>query len=241
MIAAKAGEWMRVALVHNTTVSDPGQVGTALAEAQAELTTFHPFRDGVLPPDPASFDALVVLGGEQSAIDDATHPYLPALAGLMRAFGEADKAVLGICLGSQILARAHGGQNLLGTAREFGWQPIRLTDVGENDPMLAAAGAAFRSFQWHSDTFTLPPNAAHLATGTVVPAQAYRVGRASYGVQFHFEANRDVVRDWNAAFPEGTEQMCPGWQRLHGTEEATHGAGADAAGLALARAWVALI
>lgn len=231
---------MRVALVHNTSVSDPGQVGAALVEAGAALTAFHPFRDAVLPAPP-DFDGLVVLGGEQSATDDATHPYLPALADLMRAFTEADKAVLGICLGSQILARAHGGRNILGTAREFGWQPIRLTATGAGDPVLAAAGPVFRSFQWHSDTITLPPEADLLATGAVVPAQAYRVGRASYGMQFHFEANRGVVRDWTAAFPEGTEAMCPGWQRLHGAEEAAHGAAADDAGLALARAWVALV
>ncbi len=73
---------------------------------------------------PAAFDGLVVLGGEQSALDDHTHAYLPSLARLMRDFGSRDKAVLGICLGSQILARAYGAQNLLGTAPEFGWQKV---------------------------------------------------------------------------------------------------------------------
>ncbi len=232
---------MRVAVVHNTSLSDLGQVGAALAEAQAGLTEFHPFRDGALPSDAAAFDALVVLGGEQSATDDATHPYLPALAGLMRSYAEGEKAVLGICLGSQILARGHGGRNILGTAREFGWQPVRLTAEGMNDPVLAAAGLEFRSFQWHSDTFTLPPDAKHLAAGDAVQAQAYRIGRAAYGMQFHFEANRGVVRHWTKAFPEGTEEMCPGWQEMHAVEEAAQGAVADAAGLALARAWVARI
>lgn len=231
---------MRVAMVHNMEVSLPGQVGVALAEAGAHVVEYQPFRDGNLPA-PGQHDGLVVLGGEQNALDDTAHPYLSRLAGVMRAFTEADKAVLGICLGSQMLARAHGGQNLIGTAPEFGWTPIRLTGAGQADPVLSAAGAAFASFQWHSDTFTLPPGAVHLAEGSAVAAQAYRVGRAGYGVQFHFEANTRVVRDWTFVFAEAAERMRPGWLADHPAEEARHAAAADAAGLAIARAWVAQV
>ncbi|MCA0272488.1 MAG: type 1 glutamine amidotransferase [Proteobacteria bacterium] len=231
---------MRVAVVHNMEVSHSGQVGVALAEAGAKVAEYRPYRDGNLPA-PDQHDGLVVLGGEQNALDDSAHPYLARLPGVMRAFTVADKAVLGICLGSQVLARAHGGQNQIGTAREFGWTPIRLTDAGEADPVLSAAGAAFTSFEWHSDTFTLPPGAVHLATGNAVPAQAFRVGRASYGMQFHFEANTRVVRDWTFVFPEATEGMRPGWVADHPGEEARHAEAADAAGLAIARAWVAQV
>ena len=62
------------------------------------------------------YAGLVVLGGAQSALDDADHPYLPHIAGLTRAFGEADKPVLGICLGAQLVARGHGARNILGPA-----------------------------------------------------------------------------------------------------------------------------
>lgn len=232
---------MRVAVVENTRVSPLGQVGAALAEAGAEIATFRPFLDGALPEDRRAHDALVVLGGEQNALDDARHPYLPALARLMRAYGEADKAVLGICLGAQILARGYGGTNLLGTATEFGWHRVRPTAAGRDDPVLSAAGPDFPIFQWHSDTFTLPQGAAHLAETGAVAHQAFRLGRAVYGTQFHFEAHRSVVADWSRAFAEAAEAIRPGWQRDHPTHAATHGPAADAAGLALARAWVALI
>lgn len=231
---------MRVAVVHNTEISYLGQVGVALAEAGAKLTEYRPYRDSALP-DPEVYDALVVLGGEQSALDDARHPYLSRLTEVMRGFNAADRAVLGICLGSQILARAHGGQNILGATREFGWTPIRLTAAGRDDPVLSAPGAEFLSFQWHSDTFALPPDAVHLAAGQAVMPQAFRVGRASYGMQFHFEANSRVVSDWTEAFPDATEAMRPGWQTDHTAEAARHAALSDAAGLALARAWVAQI
>lgn len=232
---------MRVAVVENTFVSPLGQLGTALAEVGAEIATYRPFLDGTLPQDRQAHDALVVLGGEQNALDDARHTYLPALARLMRAYGEADKAVLGICLGAQILARGYGGTNVLGTATEFGWHRVRPTAAGTEDPVLGAAGAQFPIFQWHSDTFALPDGAVHLAENAAVANQAFRLGRATYGTQFHFEANRSVAAAWSLAFADAAEAIRPGWQRDHPADAATHGPAADAAGLALARAWVALI
>ena len=128
---------MRVLVVENMVHSDLGQVGVALDEAGAEIDLRRPFTGEALPADIHAHDALVVLGGDQSAVDDHIHPYLPELARLMRAFADADKAVLGICLGSQILARAHGAENLLGRTREFGWHQVELTSEGLSDPVLA--------------------------------------------------------------------------------------------------------
>ncbi len=232
---------MRVAVVENTEVSELGQVGVALAEAGAAIEIFRPWTGGPLPSAPEAFDGLVVLGGEQNALDDHAHPYLPDLAALMRRFGDAGKAVLGICLGSQLLARGYGGENLLGETPEFGWQAIALTEAGRADPVLAAATESFRIFQWHSDTFTLPPDAVHLAGNEAAAHQAFRIGRAAYGTQFHFEANRAVVQKWRDEFPHLIERIAPDWVERHPEHEAQHGAAADATGLALARAWVATI
>jgi GMP synthase-like glutamine amidotransferase len=232
---------MRVAIVENTAVTHHGQVGVALHEAGAKIELFKPWRDQRLPEATAEFDALVVFGGEQSALDDGLHPYLPRLAATMRAFSLADKAVLGICLGSQVLARAFGATNHLGAAPEFGWCEVRLTDAGSTDPVLGALPAAFPIFQWHSDTFTLPPGAAHLARSGVAAQQGFRIGRATYGLQFHFEANRRVVADWNREFPDLIAQKDPDFAaRLPDGRDAA-GIAADAAGLAIARNWVSLV
>jgi GMP synthase-like glutamine amidotransferase len=232
---------MRVAIVENTRITHHGQVGVALHEAGALIDLYRPWADGALPGPGDGHDALVVFGGEQSALDDDTHPYLPALARSMRAFSEDDRPVLGICLGSQVLARAFGAENHLGTAPEFGWQQVQLTPEARADAVLGALPEAFPIFQWHSDTFTLPEGAAQLATGTVARHQAFRIGRATYGTQFHFEANRAVVADWTRSFPAATEAMSPGWGTAHRDLATTLGAEADRAGLAIARAWVALI
>lgn len=228
---------MRVAVVENTVISHLGQVGVALEEAGAEIVTYRPFRGDALP-DVLRYDGLVVLGGEQSALDDELHPYLPELAARMRVATDAGKAVLGICLGSQILARAYGGDNLLGKTREFGWHRIQLTEEGAGDPVLGSVDDGFPIFEWHSDTFTLPEDAIRLAQNGAVSNQAFRVGRAGYGTQFHFEASRAVVREWYENFGHLIEAMEPGWIARYPEYAETDGPAADAAGIAIARAWV---
>lgn len=231
---------MRVAVIDNTEVSHLGQVGVALREADAEIQVFRAWAGEPLP-DGTYHDALVVMGGEQNARDDVKHPYLPELVRLIRRMGQADKAVLGICLGSQLMARAYGGENHLGTAPEFGWHRIRPTKEGMGDPVLSVIGEEFNAFQWHQDTFTLPADAVRLARNATTANQCFRVGRASYGMQFHFEASRAVVEAWNRDFPDTVERIRPGWLADYPRLAGEHGPQADAAGLALARAWVSLI
>ncbi len=231
---------MRVAIIENSEVTMHGQVGVALHEVAARTSIYRPFADGLLP-DPGSFDALVSFGGEQSALCDDLYPYLPRLAALMADAARRNQAVLGICLGSQVMARGLGAENHIGTAPEFGWHPVTLTDAGRTDPVLRALPPDFPTFEWHSDTFTLPPGAAHLATTGVAPIQCYRHGRAAYGMQFHFEASRAVVATWTRILPDVVEGKEPGWTAALPTRAATVGAEADAHGLAIARAWVALI
>lgn len=229
---------MRVAIVENTGGTQHGQIGVALAEAGAIIDQYRPYLGQPLPDSFQDVDALVVFGGEQSARADATHPYLPQLCTLMRGTVEAGKAVLGICLGSQLLARAYGAENHIGTAPEFGWVQIETLAA---DPVLDAMPSTFQSFQWHSDTFDLPANAVHLARSTGAAHQAFRIGRAGYATQFHFEAHQNVVSGWINRFPSVIDALAPGWIADHTHHAALSGAKADAAGLALARAFVAQI
>ena len=232
---------MRVLVVENDKVTLLGQVGVALAEAGAEIDLCRPHAGDAVPADDAAHDAIVVMGGPQNARDDARHGYLPALAALMRRFGDADKSVLGVCLGSQLLARAYGAENLIGAAPEFGWCTVALTKDGAGDPVLSAAAGAFPIFQWHDDTFTLPDNAVRLAGNGAAENQAFRIGRATYGTQFHVEASRAVVDGWVEAFPQLIETRQPGWLARHAALAEESGPDADATGLAIARAWVATI
>jgi GMP synthase-like glutamine amidotransferase len=232
---------MKVLVVENYDNTGLGQMRTALDEAGATLDLVRAHRGEPLPAGHEGHHAIVVLGGGQNALADDEYPYLPALAALMRSFADAGKSTLGICLGSQILARAYGADNLIGAAPEFGWQQVSLTPEGREDPVLSALPAAFPIFQWHDDTFTLPRGGTRLAGNDSAHNQAFRVGRAGYGIQFHFEADRTLVAEWHEAFAETIAAKRPGWLDIYGREAEAHGPAADAAGLALARAWVATV
>jgi GMP synthase-like glutamine amidotransferase len=232
---------MRILAVQNHADTGLGQIARALAEADAEVEIVRAHEGEALPSLSDGHDGLIVLGGAQNALADDEHPYLPQLVALMRDFALADRAVLGVCLGSQLLARAFGAQNLIGTAPEFGWREVELTEEGAMDPVFRATAERFPIFQWHDDTFTLPRGALRLAGNDAARNQAFRVGRAAYGMQFHFEADTGLVRHWSRQFASYLAERQPGWRDRIETESARHGPMADAAGLTIARAWVAMV
>jgi GMP synthase-like glutamine amidotransferase len=232
---------MRILVVQNFEDTGLGQIAAALDEKSASVTVVNAHLGEPLPGGTNGYDGLVVLGGGQNALDDEGSPWFPDLLGLMRGFVDSGRATLGVCLGSQLLARAYGADNLIGAAREFSWREVELTEDGRSDAVLGGLPERFPIFQWHDDTFTLPRGGVRLAGNLAAHNQAFRIGRAGYGMQFHFEADRSLVRQWNATFAEWLAQRQPGWPERHDEEAARYGPAADAAGLAIARAWVARI
>jgi GMP synthase-like glutamine amidotransferase len=161
-----------------------GHVSAWLGEHGAEEDVFLVTADGAAR-DPRDYDLVVSLGSERSAYDDSL-PWIAPEVGLLRDAVAADIPVLGICFGSQILARALGGRALPSERTEIGWVLVR-----SQDPELVAEGPWF---QWHHDTFVAPPGALVLADNPAGP-QAYTIGR-SLGVQFHPEVTVPIVEEW---------------------------------------------
>ena len=232
---------MRVLVVENYPKTTLGLVGEALDRAGVETVIARMHAGDKLPDAHDRFDGLVLLGGAQSALDDADHAYLPDEARLARSFGGSGKPVLGICLGAQLIARAYGAENILGRPIEFGWHEVRTTEAGLADPVISAIGEAAPLFHWHLDTFSLPPGAVHLAESEATKLQAFRIADATYGIQFHFEAGTDLVAQWNKDFEDEIAGCAPDWFGCYPGEAARHGEAADAAGRAIARAWVDLL
>ncbi|HWT61593.1 MAG TPA: type 1 glutamine amidotransferase [Ochrobactrum sp.] len=232
---------MSVLVIQNYPDSGLGQIEPILLEAGHSIDLRHAYQGDAVPKDDSDHQALIVLGGEQNALADAEFPYFPDLLNLIRAFGDKDKAVLGICLGSQLVARAYGAENILDRPMEFGWHEVRLTEKGKSDPVLGSAGSAFPIFHWHSDTFSLPDGAIHMALSDRTAHQAFRIGRAVYGTQFHFEADTKLVVDWNETLRDVIAEFDPEWPTEFPAHLQRSGAAADKAGAALARAWINLI
>lgn len=135
---------------------------------------------------------LIVLGGPMSANDPVMGPELEAI----RKGIETGIPMLGICLGSQLIAKALGGRVYRNDRLEIGWEPVDLTEAGLNDPVLGSISSPSWVFHWHSETFDLPKGAEWLARSERTRHQAFRYGSKIYGLQFHPEVTPEMIEDW---------------------------------------------
>jgi GMP synthase-like glutamine amidotransferase len=134
---------------------------------------------------------LTVMGGPMSANDEARFEWLGPEIALVREAIAADKTVLGICLGAQIIAKALGARVYTGSAKEIGWFPVQRTSL---HPFLDSLPDSFTPLHWHGETFDLPHGATLLAKSKITETQAFAVGQRVLGLQFHMEATEDSVR-----------------------------------------------
>lgn len=150
-------------------------------------------------PSTDDFDWLVVMGGPMATADEAEYPWLVLEKTFILSAIDRGKTVLGICLGSQLVAEVLGGTvrpgAVAGTETEIGWWPITKTDAGRNHPLLAAMPDTFTVFHWHGDAWTPPPGATLLAGSIGCPSQAFIVRERVLGLQFHFEATPEGVAE----------------------------------------------
>jgi GMP synthase-like glutamine amidotransferase len=146
------------------------------------------------------------------AYDDLEHPWLAHVRRLLAETVTRQLPTLAICLGAQLLAVATGGRVTVGPdGPEVGPLLVAKRDAAWNDPLFAEMPFMPDVIQFHSDVVAqLPPNAALLASATLYPHQAFRVGRCGYGLQFHIETTAELVESWAANSPETAEFARPG-------------------------------
>ena len=150
------------------------------------------------PPRPLdAYDAVMVFGGAMHADQDAWHPWLRDETVWLQELLARRVPVLGICLGVQLLARAAGSWVGPLSEPEIGWCSVELTDAGLADPVTGALPQRFEALQWHYYTYGVPTGAVELARNDAC-TQAFRLGDACWGVQFHPEVTTAQLEGWIA-------------------------------------------
>jgi GMP synthase (glutamine-hydrolysing) len=172
----------------------PGYLGEALNRRGARLTTVR-LDQGESVPNTAPYNMLLVMGGEMNVYQEDKYPWLIEETQAIREAVEAGKAVLGVCLGGQLLAKALGAQVHIGVATEIGLTPITLTEAGEADPLFEGLPEV-EVVEWHDDTFDIPAGAVALARSEGCAHQAFRFGQQVYGLQFHPEVSPLMLAEW---------------------------------------------
>jgi len=198
----------RVAIVlQHTPTEGPERVSELLAQRGVQVDV-RALYDGVPVPRDLGPDELLVVMGGPMGVGDAGSPRYPFLAGeieLLARLVARDAPVLGICLGSQLLAAGAGARVYPNMrpgpdgapvpVREVGWGPIDLLNA-EVEPALAGLGTRATVLHWHGDTFDLPRGAVHFASTPLCKHQGFRLGRRQYGLQFHPELRAETIADW---------------------------------------------
>ena len=173
---------MRAVCLQHVPFEGPGAFATALAARGATIDRYLVPKDG-LPNDAG--DLLIVMGGPMSVNDP--DGWIADETDFIRTALLADKPVIGVCLGSQFMAKALGATVRPGKTLEIGMTPVRLTPEAKDDPVFMTLPESLEVFEWHGELFDLPNDCVRLAGSAVAPLQAFRFGLRAYGLLFHLE------------------------------------------------------
>lgn len=188
-------------VVQHVEAEPPWAIGLALSRAGVRADVRRVFAGEPLPPDTAAHNGIVVMGGPMSACSDEDFVTRRSEIALLEHALTGAVPTLGVCLGAQLLALAAGGTVYAGAdGPEIGWSMVDLSPARADDALLTGLPARLDVLHWHGETFDLPPGAKHLARNDRYPNQAFRVGDAAWGLQFHLEVTREAVDGFLRAF-----------------------------------------
>jgi len=200
----------RTALILQHTLEERGGLFEKILLEQGWALDARPLFSGTpLPDSLEDYGMVLVLGGPMSVNDEKDHPFLKNEIPFIRKALKIGYPVLGICLGAQLMAKALGARVYPGPHKEIGWYWLNQTPSARSDPLFVRLDPYFLVFQWHGETFDLPSEAFCLAGNQAYPNQAFRFGTSAYGLQFHFEITRPMLKTWLSSWVEEIKEARP--------------------------------
>jgi GMP synthase (glutamine-hydrolysing) len=183
----------KIWVLQHHRVENLGRIANALEAAALAWQYVRSFEGQPIPKDMKGAGGLIVMGGPMGVYEQDRYPYLRDEMRLIENAIALGKPVLGVCLGSQLLAATLGAKVFKGSAKEIGWYPVTLDAAGLDDRLFRGAPASFTALHWHGDIFDLPAGAVALASSAQTAIQAYRHGTNAYGLLFHIEPTAAIV------------------------------------------------
>lgn len=185
-----------ILIIKHIDIEGPGTFGDYLAQKNMPYRIVELGAGETLPQMLDGIKAVVVLGGPMNVYEEDKHPFLIDENVFIQRVLEKQIPFFGICLGSQLLAKAAGAKVVRSPVKEIGWYKVSLTPDGEKDPLFNGFRQDEDIYHWHGDMFEIPSNGVLLASGDGCPHQAFRVGKNAYGFQFHMEVTDKSIKEW---------------------------------------------
>ena len=186
----------RILVLQHIKSEGLGIIGKALRQKGIAVDFLRIFKGDRIPKSINGYDGLIILGGPMGVYEEDVYPFIKEEITLIKSAIKNNTPILGICLGTQLLAKAAGADVYKGKKKEIGWYKVELTDEGAKDQLFIGLPDEFTVFQWHGDTFDIPENSKCLASSELFPHQIIKVGKNAYGLQFHLEVTAEMVKEW---------------------------------------------
>ncbi|MDX1778783.1 MAG: type 1 glutamine amidotransferase [Thermodesulfobacteriota bacterium] len=186
---------MSILFVQHVENEGPGNFKRVLDEQEVPFQILKTFSS-VKFDLPSDCSGVIILGGPMNVDDESDYPFLREEKDFIKELIRQETPLLGICLGAQLIAQAAGGEVFKADKKEIGWYEVSLSTEGEDDLIVKGLPKVFQVFQWHEDTFSIPPQGKRLITAAGCPNQGFKVGTRCYGIQFHLEADAEMIDGW---------------------------------------------
>lgn len=202
-------------------IEGPETLGDFFDHKGFESTILNIHEGDRLPDRLDGLEAVIGLGGPMNVDEEDLYAWLAPENTFIQRIVDQEIPYLGLCLGSQLLAKACGAAVVKSPAEEIGFSNIQLTPVGKADPLFRGLNAHLNVFQWHGDMFDVPQNGQLLAASDKCPHQAFRFGKNAYGLQFHVEITAKSIKEWADRYITDVELCSRRKQQMLDDYEAT--------------------